>query len=117
MYKNANFDDDQRTIFLAVSGPGTVFPGNEKVGFGNISDGTSNTAMFVEADPDSAVEWTRPKDWEMDPDNPMQGLGSLRPGGFNIAFCDGSVQFISNMMDPNNWRNIVTMADGNVVER
>ncbi len=117
IYKSPNFADDRRTIFLAVSGPGTVFPGNQKVGFGNITDGTSNTALFVEADPDSAVEWTKPTDWEMDPADPLRGLGNLRPGGFNVAFCDGSCHFISNTMDPENWRNIVTIADGNVVDR
>jgi type II secretory pathway pseudopilin PulG len=116
IYKSPNFDDERRTIFLAISGPGTVFPGNQKVKFANITDGTSNSAMFVEADPGSAVEWTRPVDWKMDPDDPMQGLGHLRPGGFNVVLCDGSVHFISNMMDPANWRNIVTIADGNAID-
>ncbi len=116
IYKSPNFVDERRTIFLAISGPGTVFPGNKKIGLANITDGTSNTAMFVEADPASAVEWTKPTDWEMDPDDPMRGLGNLRPGGFNAVFCDGSVHFLSNMLDPDTWRNIVTMADGNVVD-
>lgn len=115
IYKSPDFGDNRRTVFLAVSGPGTVFPGNQKVTLADITDGTSNTAVFVEADPESAIEWTRPRDWEMNPNNPMQGLGHMRPGGFNAAFCDGSVHFISKLMDPENWRNIVTMADGNVV--
>jgi prepilin-type processing-associated H-X9-DG protein len=80
-------------------------------------DGTSNTVMFVEADPESAVPWTQPLDWEMDPDNPMHGLGHLRPGGFNAALCDGSVRFVSNMLDRDVWRNLVTIADGQVIDR
>lgn len=116
VFRNPNVDEENKTVYLAVSGEGTVFPGNQKIGFRDIIDGTSNTAMFVEADSELAVEWTKPQDWTMDPIDPLRGLGNLRPGGFNVAICDGSVHFISIAIDPQTWKNIVLRADGNVVD-
>ena len=49
--------------------------------------------MVVEADDDHAVIWTRPEDWQFDPEHPMAGLGHAHPDGFNAAFADGSVRF------------------------
>jgi len=116
IYANPNVRERNKTVFLAVSGPGTVFPGNQKLGFADITDGSSNTAMFVEADAEMAVEWTKPQDWTMNEADPLRGLGNLRPDGFNVVFCDGSVRFISQFIDPETWKNIVTKADGNVIE-
>ncbi len=105
-----------KTVFLAVSGEGTVFPGNQKIRFANIVDGSSNTVMFVEADQEMAVPWTKPSDWEMNPNDPMRGLGNLRPSGFNAAFCDGSVRFIERSIDPEVWKFLTLIADGNIVD-
>ncbi len=110
-YKNPNFPDDTRTVYLAVAGPGTVFPGNKKVNLNDITDGTSKTAFFVEADPDMAVEWTKPQDWEFDADDPMRGLGNLRPGGFCAAFCDCSIRFIDQNIDSETWFSMTQIAD------
>ena len=34
-----------------------------------------NTIMVVEADDDRAVIWTKPDDWQYDPQQPLAGLG------------------------------------------
>ena len=60
----------------------------------------SNTIMLVEADPDRAVIWTKPDDWEYDAKQPLAGLGSAHPSGFNAGFADGSVRFLSNDHQP-----------------
>ncbi len=113
IYQNPNLaPSDSETVYLALSGEGTVFPGNEKISFAKIQDGSSNTAMFVEANESHAVEWTKPQDLEFDPDNPMQGLGTLRPTGFVCVFCDGSVRLISRGTDPEVWKSIVLLNDG-----
>jgi prepilin-type processing-associated H-X9-DG protein len=40
-------------------------------------------------------------------------FGSYHPGGCNIAFADGSVQFVSQMIDINLYRRLGSRADGN----
>lgn len=103
-----------KTVYLGVAGKDGIF-GPKKVGFGQISDGTSNTALVVEANEELAVEWTKPQDYECDQKNPLKGLGGLQPGGFLVGFADGSVQFLRSSMDPENWKWITQKNDGRVV--
>ncbi len=83
-----------KTRFLALKGADTLFPGNKKLSFKHVTDGTSNTLQFVEAAPEAAVEWTKPADIEFDATRPFAGLESPR-GAFLAALCDGSVHRIS----------------------
>ncbi|MEX2111586.1 MAG: DUF1559 domain-containing protein [Pirellulales bacterium] len=115
VYGNPNFAAPGMTIYLALVGEGTIF-GGEALGIRRITDGTSNTAMIVEADPVRAVEWTRPDDLPVDMNNPMDGVGNLRPGIFNAAFADGSVHAISKNVDKDLLRALYTYAGGEVVE-
>jgi hypothetical protein len=89
-----------KTNYLAVVGEQCTFNGTKDgLRLQNITDGTSKTIAIVEADAAEAVEWTKPDDFEFNAENPNAGLGNLRPGGWNAAFCDGSVRFISNTVD------------------
>jgi hypothetical protein len=59
----------------------------------DITDGTSNTILIVEAgDP---VPWTKPADLRWDPNGPLPKLGGLFYGNYNVAMADGSVRFIN----------------------
>ena len=100
VYKSPNENlPPGQTGYLAVTGPGTAFDDpNQGHPFRDVSDGTANTILVVEAD--RGVEWTRPEDWPFDPALPVQGLGKLRPRGFLAAFADGSVRFISDDTNP-----------------
>ena len=107
-----------KTNYLAVVGEDCIFDGSaDGIGFRNISDGTSKTIALVEANADQAVEWTKPDDWEFDPKNPKAGIGDFRPGGCNAAFADGSVQFISNAIDPDVLKALFTRNGREVVDR
>ena len=55
---------------------GTVFRGAEPVSIKEITDGTSNTIIFVDAGDDRAVTWTKPDDWDVPPDadGPFEGI-------------------------------------------
>jgi prepilin-type processing-associated H-X9-DG protein len=93
-----------------------MFDGSDKgIKFRDVTDGTSHTIALVEADADQAVEWTKPDDWEYDAANPNSGLGHLRPGGWNAAFCDGSVRFISNDTDVEMLKAFFTRSGGEIV--
>ena len=103
-----------KTVYLGIAGEGGIF---SKKGskLGEITDGTSNTAMMVEVNPELAVEWTKPQDYECDAKDPLKGLGKVQIGGFLTAFCDGSTHLVVNSTDPENWRNITQKNDGNIV--
>ncbi len=116
VYGNPNFTSPGMTVYLALAGEGTIFGEAEGLGIRRITDGTSNTAMIVEADPIRAVEWTRPDDLLVDMDNPKDGVGNLRPGIFNVALADGSVHAISTDVDADVLRSLYTYAGGEVVE-
>lgn len=97
-----------KTSMLVPVAKGTIFGGTEGVTFAKIKDGSSNTILAVEADAARAVVWTRPVDLEVDLDKPAAGLGTLRPGGFNVVFADGHVAFLKNTLPPATLRALFT---------
>jgi hypothetical protein len=119
VYANPNLPlEPGKTNYLAAVGADCVFNGtNQGVGLRDITDGTSNTIAVVESDPAQAVEWSKPDDLEFNPDDPKAGLGNVRPGGWNAAFSDGSVQFIAEAIDPQLLKALVTRAGGEPVQR
>ncbi|MHC4176347.1 MAG: DUF1559 family PulG-like putative transporter [Planctomycetota bacterium] len=100
---------------VVAVGEETVFAGREGIPIKGITDGTSQTIMAVEVDDEHAVIWTKPEDLPFDPDNPARGLGGLFKRGFNAAYCDGSVHFLSKDLDPKVLRALFTRAGGEVI--
>jgi prepilin-type processing-associated H-X9-DG protein len=80
----------------------------------DITDGTSNTFMVVEAE--EGVPWTKPDDFEYGAKKPLPKFGKFSAGGFNAAFCDGSVRFISNSTPDKTLRALITANGGEVFE-
>jgi hypothetical protein len=84
-----------QTTYLAPVGDATIFPGKDAIKITDITDGTSNTIVFVDASDESAVIWTKPDDLKVNPKKPEAGL-SLRFGEIYLfAFADGSVRAVS----------------------
>jgi hypothetical protein len=105
-----------RTNYLLPVGNGAGFSADQPTSMRDISDGTSNTIMIVEADDDRAVIWTKPDDWQFDPNKPAQGLGHLNNGEFLTAFFDDHGQAISVSIDPKTLKALFTRAGGEVVD-
>jgi prepilin-type processing-associated H-X9-DG protein len=82
------------TYYRAFTGPHSAFaPGeNGRASIANITDGTSNTFMIVEAA--EPIPWTKPGDLVYDPNRPLPKFASFFSRGFNAAFWDGSVRLI-----------------------
>jgi hypothetical protein len=101
--------------YLAVCGKGLMFDGQQGRKMSDITDGLSNTIMVVEADDDRAVVWTKPEDWQFDPQHPMAGLGRAHAQGFNALFADSSVHMLARSLDPQAFQAMLTIAGGEAV--
>ncbi len=77
---NPKLAADGKTTYLAPVGDATMFPAGRGVSIAEVTDGTSNTILFVDASDDSAVVWTKPEDLTYDPKAPAKGLGFRYPG-------------------------------------
>ncbi len=81
---------------------------------GTIPDGTSNTALVVEAgDP---VIWSKPADLTFGAKRPLPHLGGLFDGDFHVVMCDGSVMRVKKDFDADEMKRVVMPADGNVID-
>jgi len=118
VFQNANVGTNEyKTNYLVLASEGALFTGREGRRFADVTDGLSNTVMFVEADSGAAVIWTKPDDLKLDPDRPLNGLGKLRPGGFLATLADGSLWFLSESIDPDTFRALTTFAGGEPIPR
>jgi prepilin-type processing-associated H-X9-DG protein len=80
----------------------------------SIRDGTSNTILFAESS--EPVEWTRPEGLSIDAPGSL-GLGSKHPGGFDAAFADGSIHFLTSKVSVQTLKALITKAGGEEVNR
>ncbi len=105
-----------KTTYLTPRGKHTIFPGSEGSKIQEITDGTSNTIMVVEANDQNAVIWTKPDDWETGEMPTMDALLGLHPNGFNVLFGDGSVRSLNGTINVDTFRAMLTRDGGEVVD-
>jgi prepilin-type processing-associated H-X9-DG protein/prepilin-type N-terminal cleavage/methylation domain-containing protein len=73
---------------------------------------TSNVLILGHTGPSPDEPWIDP------PNNKTAGVDdfhSRHPGGCNFAFCDGSVRFIKETINPQTFSNLATRAGGEVI--
>ncbi len=104
-------DTEHTTRYQVIVGPGTIFEGVKGTPINEITDGTSNTLLVVEAK--NPVPWTRPDDIPVD--GLTTGVGSKHPGGFNALMADGSVRFFKMSINPVMLQAMATRNGGEVV--
>ncbi len=113
---NAGVRHEGKTTYLVPLGERTVFFGKTGMPAKEVSDGTSNTILLLDVDPNRAVIWTKPDDLEVDFNNVRRGLEGNHDGVFATAFCDGSVRWISPTIPPDTLRLLLMRNDGKAIE-
>lgn len=98
------------TQYQIPAGKGTLFDTDATVKLSDAKafpEGTSNTALLVEAHAAHAVPWTKPDDITISADDPGAMLNSLgRAGEYLIGMADGSVRRVSRW-DPDTLKGML----------
>jgi hypothetical protein len=102
------------TTYCVPIGENTAFPPGKQLALTDITDGTSNTMMVLDVDAGSAVVWTKPDDWEMDPVYITKGIGNNYRGIFLAALCDGSAKAVKTDVD--SVKRLVLRNDGQPID-
>jgi prepilin-type processing-associated H-X9-DG protein len=104
-----------KTSYLTPRGANTIFPGANAVRLQEITDGTSNTILVIDANDEAAVPWTKPDDWEVPAPFTTKGLFGHHVRGTNFAFADGSVKFLKDTIAPITLQALLTRNGGEVL--
>ena len=96
----SNVADEGKTVYLAVTGKDTAFERG-------VCDGNNRTIIIVEVNDKKAAIWTKPDDWEFQPDKPLDGLMGQHPGVFLALYAGGYVHEIPPSVDQKSFRQLI----------
>jgi hypothetical protein len=116
IYRNPLSKSMTSASYYVLTGKDTLFPDHTGMAIAQITDGTSNTIMAVEAERD--IPWTKPEDIPFDPTDqktPIPKLGGFGGSDIIVLFADGSVRTLKLTINPNIFRAISTRDGGEVI--
>jgi hypothetical protein len=101
---------DPMTRYRVFYGNGAAFELHRPVKPEEITDGTANTVLFVQAG--QQVPWPQCNELPFDPAGPLPPLGRPDRKWFLAAMADGSVRTVRKDVDPNVMKAAITRASG-----
>jgi len=114
--------DESNSSYLAVVGPETMWRGIQPMNIREITDGTSKTIAILECS-DSGVNWLEPRDALFEDAASGINVHSTRPafrsnhtGGAFALFADASAHFLTDSINRDTLRGLLTPASGETVE-
>jgi hypothetical protein len=90
-----------------------MFRANRGTRIEEITDGTNNTIMVVEAV--HAVPWTKPEEMPFADDRPLSQLGGSMKDGFAALFASGLVRLQGSHLDERTIRALITCNGGEII--
>jgi hypothetical protein len=112
----SNPEPGTNTHYMAIVGEEALFRGAEPTSFRDIQDGLSNTLMIVEVK-ESTTPWMEPVDLDVEKmqiriNSSPSEMGSWHPGGAQVVLGDGSTHLLSETINPETLRALVTRDGG-----
>jgi hypothetical protein len=114
-YPTLGGTNSSQPAYFVFTGPETILGKGDKPSFMDITDGTSNTILAVDARRD--IPWTKPEDIPFDSKAPLPEVGGFTPDGFDALFGDGSVRHIKKSINPILFKALITRAGGEVIDQ
>jgi hypothetical protein len=113
-YCSEDGNSNASTIYL-VTGKNTAFePDGRGVGFAQIRDGMSNTAMLVQTKRD--IPWSKPEDIELPATDEIPQFGGVVEGGYIVGMFDGSTWFVDAPMNDATVRAMFSPSGGEAIQ-
>ncbi len=114
--------NENETCYVAVVGMETMWPGKSTLNWRQIHDGASNTICVVEM-AHSGIHWTEPRDLRFE--DAVRGINvpkttncisSNHNSGAMFLFVDASVHFLTNDIQADVLRALLTANGGDIVQ-
>ncbi len=112
-YRDADTPLDPTTRIRCFYGNGALFDLEKSFQLYSITDGTSNTIMFVEGA--DKVTWSQFNEYKFDPKGPLPTLGHPKRDTFIVGLADGSVRSVRKTVNPETIKAAITRDGGEVM--
>ena len=112
-YTDSDTPLDPTTRLRCFYGRGTMFELDRNVTLVGVTDGTSNTIVYVEGA--EKVTWSQFNEYKFDPNGPLPALGHPKRETFVAGLADGSVRHIRKTISPTTMKALITRDGGEVI--